>query len=472
VRNLLATIAGCVVALLSLPAPAPAPAATARRAIAELNAQRAANGIPAGIAVKPGWSRDCAAHDRYMALNHVLGSAELRSNPGYSASGAFAAANSVVIRGASWSGADPYQNAPLHLDQLLAPRLRLAGSADVAGYSCTTTFPGWTRAAPLEPTVYTYPGDGTTTPANETARETPFTPGDLVGIGQPALTGPYLIVFADAPGASPLNDPAALSDATLVGPTGPVAVMSVDGYTPLPSGSPTELYRYISPGGFIIPVAPLAPGAGYHAHVQITFAGQQLSHDWSFNAAAVSPASRLTVAGTELSFRSSSPASLALSFARRGGSRATPASLAPGGHLSAGLSQGFWQACGRQPASAGFGAFTQCVSIVVARAPVLSLGAADAKHSSVSFPLRFGAALDGRRARLTVIVLSSRCGPRGCRTIAGLPRIRTISLDTGSLRFSLPGSRRGLRISLRTPAFTLNGVPWAAAGTERSFLGP
>src|ERR1035437_7437420 len=373
-RSLLATIVCCATGLLALPAPAAA--ATARRAIAELNAQRAANGIPAGIGVKRSWSRDCAAHDRYMALNHVLSSAELRSAHGYTAGGAFAAANSVVIRGASWNAGDPYLSAPLHLDQLFAPRLLLAGSADVGGFSCTTTFPGWTRAAPSQATVYTYPGDGTTMQANETAREAPFTPGDLVGIRQPARTGPYLLVFADAPGASPLNDPAAparaphtaraaLGPPTLDGPTGPVAVRTVDGYTPLPGGSGIRLYRYTSPGGFIIPTAPLVPGARYHAQVEVTFAGQQLSHDWSFTATAVDPASRLSVSGTKLAFRSNSPASITLSFTSRGGSGAPPALLAPGDSLRVRLNPGIWQACGRQPATAGFGSFAKCVQIVI-----------------------------------------------------------------------------------------------------------
>ena len=378
-RSLPATIV-CCAGLLA--APSPAPAATAQRAIAELNAQRAANGIPAGIAVERGWSRECAAHDRYMALNHVLSSAERRGDPGYTAGGAFAAANSVVIRGSSWNAGDPYQSAPLHLDQLLAPRLLLAGSADVGGFSCTTTFPGWTRAAPSQTAVYTYPGDGTTMQANETAREAPLTPGDLVGIGQPARTGPYLLVLADAPGASPLNDPAALSDATLVGPTGPVAVRTVDGYTPLPGGSGVQLDRYISPGGFVIPVGPLVPDASYHAHVEVTFAGQQLSHDWSFTATAVSPASRLNVSGTELAFRSSSPASITLSFTNRGGSSAPPASLAPGGALRARLGPGVWQACGHQPATDGFGGFTECVSIIVSARSDRGRQSADPEHAS------------------------------------------------------------------------------------------
>jgi hypothetical protein len=375
-----------------------------------------------------------------------------------------------VIRGAGWNAGDPYESAPLHLDQLLAPRLSLAGSADVAGFSCTTTFPGWSRAAPLQATVYTYPGNGTAIAANETAREAPFTPGDLVGIGQPVRTGPYLLVFADAPGATPLNDPAGLSDATLTGPTGPVAVRTVDGYTPLAGGAGRRLYRYISPGGFIIPVAPLLPGVSYQAHVVVAFAGQQLIRDWSFTAVAVSPASRLTISGTELAFRSSSPADIELAFTGSRGVNAPVVSLSPSGSLRPQLTPGLWRVCGRQPPTAGFGGFTQCLALVVAGAPALSLGPPNTSRTSVIFPLRFGPALRGRAARLTVTKLSTHCGSVGCRTTSGPSTTRTISLNTGSLRFPLPGYGQGLRVSLQTAGFSWRGVRWTPAVTQGSFV--
>ena len=136
-----ASIAACG-ALLLLTAAQAAHAATAERAIALLNAQRAANGLPAGIVEDPTLTADCAAHDRYMALNHVLTHFEQPGDPGYSDGGAYAGRNSVLARGANWSESNPYETAPLHLDQLLAPRLRALGSADLDGYSCTTTFPG------------------------------------------------------------------------------------------------------------------------------------------------------------------------------------------------------------------------------------------------------------------------------------------------------------------------------------------
>src|SRR5437764_4336928 len=95
-----------------------------------------------------------------MALNRSLTHFETPGQPGYTSGGDYAGRNSVLAQGADWSVGDPYEAAPLHLDQLLAPRLRVLGSADVDGFSCTTTFPGWTRPDPRALTVYSYPGAG------------------------------------------------------------------------------------------------------------------------------------------------------------------------------------------------------------------------------------------------------------------------------------------------------------------------
>ena len=78
------------VVLPGLAGPVGAAAATAKQTIALLNIQRAANQLPAGITENPTWSTDCAAHDRYMASNHMLTHNEIPGNPGYSSAGAYA----------------------------------------------------------------------------------------------------------------------------------------------------------------------------------------------------------------------------------------------------------------------------------------------------------------------------------------------------------------------------------------------
>ena len=105
-RRSAATVLTCAAALAAVPSPASA--ATATQAISELNAQRAANGLPAGITENPTWSNDCALHDRYMAENGGLSTSEDPNNPGYSPGGAFAAQNAVLIDGAGWDSGNPY----------------------------------------------------------------------------------------------------------------------------------------------------------------------------------------------------------------------------------------------------------------------------------------------------------------------------------------------------------------------------
>ena len=328
-----------------------ATAATARQTIAKLNAQRTANGIPAGLTEDPALSAACAKHDHYMALNNMLTHVEDPNNPGYTAEGASAGANAVLTQGSNWDTGNPYEYAPLHLDQLLAPRLLTLGSADAFGFSCTTTFPGWTRPDPSAMTVYTYPGNGGRVSSSEVARELPWTPGDLVGLAQPSRTGPTLFVLVDAPNERPENNPATLSDATVSGPTGPVAIKTVDGNTALPNGSqyPT-LAPYISPGGFIIPVRPLIPGTAYHAHVVVTLDKLQKVYDWSFTSLASDPHSSLTAKGGRLLFSSASHQPIRVTFRRIGGGRSAPVTIRPGRSLRLTLAPGSWQVCGHQPA--------------------------------------------------------------------------------------------------------------------------
>ena len=143
----IAVIAGCVLAMFATAAGS-AHAASAQQTIALLNAQRGDNGLPANIMEDPRLTSDCAAHDRYMSLNHVLTHFEQQGNPGYTLGGAFAGKNAVLTEGGNWDNGNPYESAPLHLDQLLAPRLTSLGSADLDGFSCTTTFPGLDRSRP------------------------------------------------------------------------------------------------------------------------------------------------------------------------------------------------------------------------------------------------------------------------------------------------------------------------------------
>jgi hypothetical protein len=240
--------------------------------LAALDAERAANGIPAWVRENTGWSTKCAEHVRYMADTGSLTHDEDPSSPAYTKDGSWAGDNSVLALGVSWGDSDPFATAPLHLIQLMSPELRQVGVAtDSQGYLCVTTWPGYDSAGWHRRTVYTYPGNGATNvPFAERADEFPFVPGDFVGIKRGALTGFNIMVFAEG-----IRDPwtAHIAVATLSGPDGTVSVKTVDRTTP-------TVGEYLPPGsGFVIPTSPLQPGTLYRASVRYT---DGLRHTWHF----------------------------------------------------------------------------------------------------------------------------------------------------------------------------------------------
>jgi hypothetical protein len=445
--------------------------ATAQHTIATLNVQRAANGIPAGLTEDAALSAACAKHDHYMALNHTLTHTEDPNNPGYSTDGADAGRNAVLTQGGNWGAGDPYEYAPLHLDQLLAPRLLALGSADAEGYSCTTTFPGWTRGDPPVMTVYTYPGNGAMIYPSEVARELPWTPGDLVGLAQPSRTGPTLFVFADAPNESPIDNPATLSNATVSGPSGPIEVRTVDGNTPLPAGSnPSTLAPYISPGGFIIPARPLIPGTTYHAHVVVTFDRLVKIYDWSFTTRAADPESSLTARGGRLLFSSRSRRTIRVTFSRTGGGTSGAVRIRPGHRVRLRLGPGIWRACGHQAAGEGFAAYDTCLTLTITGVPELELGKPHLAGANIRLSLHFSPVLRGRRATLTLTSLSVQCGASGCTTVSGSATTRRIHLRHKALLLPAPAHGQGFEVDLRTAAFLLRGSPWAPAHAMSVFI--
>jgi hypothetical protein len=276
---MLATVA----LLLTLPA-ASAHAVTAQRAIDLLNAQRAANGIPAGIVENPDWSNGCALHNEYLRLNPDEWSSnphdERPGRPGYTQAGRQAAQSSVLSSAdgyADTGATNPWEYAPIHLMQLLAPQLSVTGYADTPG-ACMWTWPGYQRPGPAQPALYSYPGDGATIYSSMTANESPFVPGDFVQLPKGTKTGPHLYVFAD--GADDSSVRGTITSASLTGPSGPVEVRTVDNGTEGPLG---RLGTYLPPGGIVIPVRPLQANASYTAAVTFaTEGGATLSRTWTF----------------------------------------------------------------------------------------------------------------------------------------------------------------------------------------------
>jgi hypothetical protein len=259
--SLLCAFAIGVAAALALPGSAGA--VTAAKAIRWLNAQRATSQIPAGIGDDAEWNEGCRLHIIWDAKNPHASNPHIETpgTPGYTQLGAFAGAHAVLAFGAEWArssaypwGAqNPWESAPIHLMQLLAPELSVSGFSP----GCMITLGGYERTPPPEPELLTYPGNGTSfIYPSEQAAEWPFTPGSFVGLKEGATTGPYLFVLGWG------TSTGRITSATLRGPSGPVRVRTVDNFT---TGKLGDLGSYMPPGGMVIPLAPLAPGTTYTA---------------------------------------------------------------------------------------------------------------------------------------------------------------------------------------------------------------
>jgi hypothetical protein len=256
----------------------PLPATPPAKIVALLNAQRAAHGIPAGIRHVPDWSRKCLLHNTWMQRNNRIQHPEEPGTPGYSVDGNWAGTNSVLASGTDWADGNPWETAPIHLIQMLGPGLARMGASEAKGYDCATTWPGYERVGAKD-VVYTYPGDGTVGwRPSEIARESPFTPGEKIGIPEGTRTGPYLYILPDGPWTK--RGTIAVTAAKLTGPGGAAhRVRVIDKRNPdvgpfMPAGS-----------AMLIPVRPLQGGARYTATVTLRGEGGTQVKTWSFTTA-------------------------------------------------------------------------------------------------------------------------------------------------------------------------------------------
>jgi hypothetical protein len=259
-----------VLAIFSaLLAPAGAAAISGPEIVQRLSQQREANGIPGGLVERADWSADCAKHNYYGAQTGELRHSEDPSSPYYSADGNWAAENSVLTSGASWSQGNPWEEAPIHLIQLLAPQLSEMGAAENDNHNCATTWPGYQRPEPTGLTAYSYPGNGVSgVVPTERAFESPSVPGDQVGLPQGTATGRYLLVYLT--GLDPSDAPDVTATATLSNSDGSVDLRVVD-------STNEEIGGYMpQPSAFLIPAQPLKPQAAYQADVRWSMEGGEL----------------------------------------------------------------------------------------------------------------------------------------------------------------------------------------------------
>jgi hypothetical protein len=237
--------------------------------VQRLSRQREANGIPGGLVERPDWSAACAKHNYYGAQTGELEHSEDPSSPYYSAEGNWAAENSVLASGSSWSQGNPWEEAPIHLIQLLAPQLSELGAAENDNHDCATTWPGYQRPGPAGLTAYSYPGNGASgVVPTERAFESPSVPGDQVGLPQGTATGRYLLAYLA--GLDPSDAPDVTATGTLSDSGGPIELRVVD-------STNEEIGGYMpQPSAFLIPAQPLKPQTAYQADVRWSMEGAEL----------------------------------------------------------------------------------------------------------------------------------------------------------------------------------------------------
>jgi hypothetical protein len=353
------TVAACC-ACLALPAGASA--LTGAAAVAELNAERASNGIPGDLVERRDWTAACAAHNHYMQLNHLFDPIEDPSRRGYTKQGAWAGRNAVLGWGTWTSGRNPWENAPLGLMPLLSPRLTQLGVSASYHHVCATTRSGYLRAAPGSPSLYSYPGDGAAgVPYRQWSYGLPVTPGDFVALPAGITTGPHLYVLADIDGQ------ARMTEASVVGPSGPVDIRTVD-------NTVEELGGYLPTGGIMIPVSALEPGATYRASATVTIGSLTLTRLWSFTTALADPHTLLFVSSSlsfdastqppqvtqgSIAVRTSSPAPVQVTITG-GGPALASRDLLDGERWTPPQTPGSFSVCGHQEATSYYGGYDRC----------------------------------------------------------------------------------------------------------------
>lgn len=244
---------------------APAPAAvTSEQAVAFVNQQRAANGIPGDLAADPNLALGCQQHNRYMDANE-FGHGEDPSNPYYTPEGGgegpYGGAEVLAWGedGFTSQSGNPWEWAPIHLYLQLDPERTAAGYDASHGFACMR-ISGWrAEGADPPPQFFSYPGPGSQGfYPDEQAYEWPYTPQQLVGIPEGQVTGTNILLFSV--GTRGLR----AESFSLRGPSGTVPARMVD------EGTENEVGTggWFRGGGVLVPEQPLAAHTTYTAAIR------------------------------------------------------------------------------------------------------------------------------------------------------------------------------------------------------------
>lgn len=210
-------------------------------------------------------SRSCQLHARYMAGNDILSHVEQSGNAFFTEEGAWAGSRSVLARNSAGFTGNPWRDAPFHEFQAFHPWLRTTGVGVAGNYACMVTLGTRDAANPADIKLQTIPGAGQFSPPAQIARESPFVPGDEVGLPMGTKTGPHIYVYALGPDrVEKVTVQAATITASDDGSQ--VPLRWVDGSSPR-SG------RYLDGGAILIPERPLKENTTYTVRVEAATVG-------------------------------------------------------------------------------------------------------------------------------------------------------------------------------------------------------
>ena len=232
------------------------PVLTAPQAIALLNRQRAANGIPGDLVEEPTLSSGCLSWaTNYREAEGQYPHEELPSQPGYTAEGNEAAASSDLdgepgseaTVGTLWGPLfNPWSGAAIHQAGLMNPGATAAWYGATADAACMGT--GGSRSF-TTPAFYSVPGPGAANvPIAENTGEEPYSPQQAAGLST-GYSAPAIILFAEGTDAK-------LQSATLTssaGATVPTRDITPESSAPpsAPGFAPSATFGYIA--SYVVP---------------------------------------------------------------------------------------------------------------------------------------------------------------------------------------------------------------------------
>jgi hypothetical protein len=244
------------------------PLLTAPQAIALLNQQRAANGIPGDLVEEPILSAGCLSWATvYREAKGQYPHEEVAGQPGYTSEGNEAASRSDLDGepgsqfsvGTQWGTQfNPWSGAPLHQSALMNPAATSVWYGASQSAACLGTTGGQTFASP---TFFSVPGPGASNvPIAESSGELPFSPEQAVGL-EGREVAPAILVWDEGSNAK-------LTAATVTTAAGaPIPTSLVTPGTPTPP-APSNFPSVPTFGGyttasFVMPRAKFKPNTAY-----------------------------------------------------------------------------------------------------------------------------------------------------------------------------------------------------------------